>query len=553
MNAAKKTRDRPQRQPDEQRDREQEPEEDGQAERSRSSGRGAGPGRLEAHGPAVYDASRTMAQVTRDDVLQAAERIRGRVHRTPTFSSGRSAPQTFLKAELFQRTGSFKARGVLNKLASLTAEEKARGVIGDLRRKPRAGARLGCGARRGSTPRRHVRERERGEGRGDARLRRRRRPRGGRRRRGVPSGSTSYIEETGRDARSSVRRPARDRGPGNARARDPRGRAGRRDDRRADRRRRARRGGRGGRGRTARVIARRAGALDRRARRRSRPASRCASTPGSIADGLNAPFAGGIALATFAGARRRERARHARSEIEDGLPLPLRAREARLRAGRRRGCRGGARREGRGRPDRLRRLGRERLRPDRRCYPGPPMKADIHPDYVLAHVTLLVRQRVLDALDEGGAPRRDLRRVPPVLHGQAEARRHRRSGGALPAPAREGRRTPAATATSSHMAVSYGGQAVLEGVMMRSPSSWAVAVRTPEGEITEVVQDIELADAAAQDLAPAGRARRHRARRVARDRLPRARDLRQRRLAGARRGRRDQTRRSAAARSSSRS
>src|SRR5262245_35083011 len=39
-------------------------------------------------------------------------------------------------------------------------------------------------------------------------------------------------------------------------------------------------------------------------------------------------------------------------------------------------------------------------------------------------------------------------------------------------------------------AVSYGGQAVLEGVMMRSPSSWAVAVRTPEGDITEVVQDI---------------------------------------------------------------
>jgi uncharacterized protein YqhQ len=41
------------------------------------------------------------------------------------------------------------------------------------------------------------------------------------------------------------------------------------------------------------------------------------------------------------------------------------------------------------------------------------------------------------------------------------------------------------------MAVSYGGQAVLEGVMMRSPSSWAVAVRTPEGDITEVVQDID--------------------------------------------------------------
>ena len=40
------------------------------------------------------------------------------------------------------------------------------------------------------------------------------------------------------------------------------------------------------------------------------------------------------------------------------------------------------------------------------------------------------------------------------------------------------------------MAVSYGGQAVLEGVMMRSPSSWAVAIRTPEGDITEVVREI---------------------------------------------------------------
>jgi uncharacterized protein YqhQ len=40
------------------------------------------------------------------------------------------------------------------------------------------------------------------------------------------------------------------------------------------------------------------------------------------------------------------------------------------------------------------------------------------------------------------------------------------------------------------MAVAYGGQAVLEGVMMRSPSSWAVAIRNPEGDITEVVNEI---------------------------------------------------------------
>src|ERR671912_2169741 len=67
---------------------------------------------------------------TRDDVLQAAERIRGRVHRTPTFSSRTLGETTYLKAELFQKTGSFKARGVLNKLTSLSRAEKGRGVIG---------------------------------------------------------------------------------------------------------------------------------------------------------------------------------------------------------------------------------------------------------------------------------------------------------------------------------------------------------------------------------------------------------------------------------------
>ncbi len=40
------------------------------------------------------------------------------------------------------------------------------------------------------------------------------------------------------------------------------------------------------------------------------------------------------------------------------------------------------------------------------------------------------------------------------------------------------------------MKIAYGGQAVLEGVMMRSPSSWAVAIRTPEGDIEEVLNDI---------------------------------------------------------------
>jgi threonine dehydratase len=68
--------------------------------------------------------------VTRDDVLRAAGRIHGRVHRTPTFTSRTLGDEVWLKAELFQKTGSFKVRGVLNKLASLSADEKERGVIG---------------------------------------------------------------------------------------------------------------------------------------------------------------------------------------------------------------------------------------------------------------------------------------------------------------------------------------------------------------------------------------------------------------------------------------
>jgi threonine dehydratase len=67
--------------------------------------------------------------VTPDDVARAAGVIRGRLQRTPILSSRTLGPQVFLKAELFQRTGSFKPRGVLTKLASLSSEERARGVI----------------------------------------------------------------------------------------------------------------------------------------------------------------------------------------------------------------------------------------------------------------------------------------------------------------------------------------------------------------------------------------------------------------------------------------
>jgi threonine dehydratase len=65
--------------------------------------------------------------LTRDDVERARAAIGGAVVRTPTLHS--PAVGAHLKCELFQRTGSFKDRGALNKLTSLTPEERARGVI----------------------------------------------------------------------------------------------------------------------------------------------------------------------------------------------------------------------------------------------------------------------------------------------------------------------------------------------------------------------------------------------------------------------------------------
>src|SRR5919201_5992981 len=43
------------------------------------------------------------------------------------------------------------------------------------------------------------------------------------------------------------------------------------------------------------------------------------------------------------------------------------------------------------------------------------------------------------------------------------------------------------------MSAPIGGQAVLEGVMMRGPSNWAVAVRKPNGTIAQVCRPIDSA------------------------------------------------------------
>jgi threonine dehydratase len=64
---------------------------------------------------------------------EARARMGTRVYRTPLLTSRRLSEATGLdirlKAELFQRTGSYKIRGPLNKFASLGDEQKRRGVV----------------------------------------------------------------------------------------------------------------------------------------------------------------------------------------------------------------------------------------------------------------------------------------------------------------------------------------------------------------------------------------------------------------------------------------
>lgn len=67
------------------------------------------------------------------NIMQAAERVKGRVRRTPLeFSdalSSRLGTNVYVKYELFQKTGSFKVRGAFNKLLSMSDAERSRGVV----------------------------------------------------------------------------------------------------------------------------------------------------------------------------------------------------------------------------------------------------------------------------------------------------------------------------------------------------------------------------------------------------------------------------------------
>src|SRR5688500_11406706 len=73
------------------------------------------------------------APVSLADIRAAAKRIAGAVEATPCVHSRTlsriTGAEVFLKFENLQFTASFKERGALNKLSSLTEDERRRGVI----------------------------------------------------------------------------------------------------------------------------------------------------------------------------------------------------------------------------------------------------------------------------------------------------------------------------------------------------------------------------------------------------------------------------------------
>ena len=227
------------------------------------------------------------------------------MHRTPTFTSSTIGDRVWLKAELFQKTGSFKARGVLNKLGSLLRAEKERGVIGISAGNHAQALAWGAAAEgidclvvmwRGASEAKIAATRGYGavvdlEAAGPA---------------AAFTRLEELIAESGRTLVHPFDDPLVIAGQGTV-ALELLEDAGGGDDRGPGRRRRSRRRHRRGRPRPARRR-RRAGALDRDARG-ARSRSVGPVRPDSIADGLSAPFAGEGARPA-AGARHREPPRH---------------------------------------------------------------------------------------------------------------------------------------------------------------------------------------------------------------------------------------------------
>lgn len=76
---------------------------------------------------------RTLVTPGPDDVLAAAERLAPHAVKTPLLESplldARAGGRLLLKAEVLQRTGSFKWRGAMNRLLRLSDDERRRGVV----------------------------------------------------------------------------------------------------------------------------------------------------------------------------------------------------------------------------------------------------------------------------------------------------------------------------------------------------------------------------------------------------------------------------------------
>ncbi len=325
-----------------------------------------------------------------DDIRAARETIGDRLHRTPVFTSASLGERVVLKAELFQRTGSFKPRGVLNKLASLSPEEKARGVIG-ISAGNHAQALAYCSSLeqidclvvmwQGASEQKIAATRRYGAevdlaatGPRDAfdRL-------------------AELLIETGRTLVHPFDDPLVIAGQGTVglelmedvpelelvvvpvgggglvsgiatavKALSP----------------------------STRVIAVEPEGADS-LRQGIEAGRQVRIDPDTVADGLAAPFAGGPLPGDLPRARGRRHARQRRRD-QGRDAVPLQPRQARLRAGRSGGGRGRAVRQDPGRAagaDRLHRLRRQRGGEGRLCYLGRAMKPGIHPDYVLATVT----------------------------------------------------------------------------------------------------------------------------------------------------------------------
>ena len=76
--------------------------------------------------------------VTLKTIEEARETLQGVAKKTPLIESpvlgSKVGGEVFFKYENLQKTGSFKIRGAVNKIAHLTAEEAKRGVIATMPR-----------------------------------------------------------------------------------------------------------------------------------------------------------------------------------------------------------------------------------------------------------------------------------------------------------------------------------------------------------------------------------------------------------------------------------